>query len=412
MELNKLLARVKAILLTPKTEWPVIAGEPATIGALYKNYILILAAIPAVFAFLKLSVIGINIPFGGTVRIGIGAGLSQLVLGYVLTLVMIYVLALIIDALAPTFGGQKDQLQAFKTATYSYTASWIAGIAHILPGLGGLIVILAGLYGIYLLYLGLPHTMKCPQDKAAGYTVVTVIAAIVMGVVVGMLTSALGGTHLGAFTTSSNNEVVLDKDSPLGKLQEYGKQMEQAGKKLEAAQQSGDRDAHAAAMKDAMGAAFGGGAAVEALAPDRLKPFVPDTLAGLPRTDISVERNQAMGMQIAEAKATYADDSGRSVQLEITDTGSAKGLLGLAGMAGVEGEKQTANGYEKTYRDAGRLVHEEWDGTQGKYSVVVGERFTVEVNGEANSLDELKAAAAGLDLNGLEALKNEGVKHQ
>jgi len=412
VELNKLLARVKAILLTPKTEWPVIAGEPATIGALYKNYILILAAIPAVFAFLKLSVIGINIPFGGTVRIGIGAGLSQLVLGYVLTLVMIYVLALIIDALAPTFGGQKDQLQAFKTATYSYTASWIAGIAHILPGLGGLIVILAGLYGIYLLYLGLPHTMKCPQDKAAGYTVVTVIAAIVMGVVVGMLTSALGGTHLGAFTTSSNNEVVLDKDSPLGKLQEYGKQMEQAGKKLEAAQQSGDRDAHAAAMKDAMGAAFGGGAAVEALAPDRLKPFVPDTLAGLPRTDISVERNQAMGMQIAEAKATYADDSGRSVQLEITDTGSAKGLLGLAGMAGVEGEKQTANGYEKTYRDAGRLVHEEWDGTQGKYSVVVGERFTVEVNGEANSLDELKAAAAGLDLNGLEALKNEGVKHQ
>lgn len=410
MNLNNLLARVKAILLTPKTEWPVIAGEPASIGDIYKNYILILAAIPAVFAFLKLSVIGISIPFGGTVRIGMGAGLTQLVLGYVLTLVMIYVLALIIDALAPTFGGQKDPLQAFKAATYSYTASWIAGIAHILPGVGGLLVLLGGLYGIYLLYLGLPPTMKCPKDKAAGYTVVTVIVAIVMAVVVGMLTSALGGTRMGAFTTSSNSAVVLDKDSPLGKLEEYGKQMEQAGKKLEAAQKSGDRDAHAAAMKEAMGAAFGGGAAVESLAPDRLKPFVPDTLAGLPRTNISVERSQAMGMQISEAKATYSDGSGRSVRLEITDTGSAKGLLGLAGWAGVEGEKQTDSGYEKTYRDNGRLIHEEWEGTHGKYTVVVGERFTIDVNGEANSLDELKAAATALDLSGLEALKHEGVK--
>lgn len=414
MDLNKLLARVKAILLTPKTEWPIIAGEPASIGGLYRNYILILAAIPAVFAFLKLSVIGISMPFGGTARIGIGAGLSQLVLGYVLTLVMIYVIALIIDALAPTFGGQKDQLQAFKAATYAYTASWIAGIAHILPGVGALIVILGGLYGIYLLYLGLPHTMKCPEGKAAGYTAVTVIVAIVLGVVVGMLTSALGGAGMGmgSFTSSSNNEVVFDKDSPLGKLEQYGKQMEQAGKKLEAAQKSGDQDAHAAALKQAMGAAFGGGAAVEALAPDRLKPFVPDTLAGLPRTDISVERNQAMGMQIAEAKATYSDDSGRSVRLEITDTGSAKGLLGLAGWAGVESEKQTANGYEKTYRDAGRLIHEKWQGTQGQYTLVLGDRFTVEVNGTAGSLNELKAAAAALDLKGLEALKNEGVKSE
>lgn len=41
MDFNKLIARVKAILFTPKTEWPVIAGEPATIADLYKNYILI-----------------------------------------------------------------------------------------------------------------------------------------------------------------------------------------------------------------------------------------------------------------------------------------------------------------------------------------------------------------------------------
>ena len=75
-------------------------------------------------------------------------------------------MALIIDALAPTFGGTQDRVQALKTIAYCYTASWIAGIAVILPFIAVLIMLAAGIYGIYLLYLGLPHTMKCPQDKA------------------------------------------------------------------------------------------------------------------------------------------------------------------------------------------------------------------------------------------------------
>ena len=52
MDLNKLIARVKGILLTPKTEWPLIAGEPATVGDLYKGYIVWLAAIPPLVGFL------------------------------------------------------------------------------------------------------------------------------------------------------------------------------------------------------------------------------------------------------------------------------------------------------------------------------------------------------------------------
>ena len=80
MDFNKLIARVKNILLTPKTEWPVIAAEPDTVQGLYKNYIMILAAIPAVIAFLRYSVFGVGIPIvGGTFRLGIGAGLVQMI---------------------------------------------------------------------------------------------------------------------------------------------------------------------------------------------------------------------------------------------------------------------------------------------------------------------------------------------
>ena len=91
-------------------------------------------------------------------------------------------LAFIINALAPTFGAEKDSGKAFKVAVYSYTPAWIAGALQILPALG-LLGIIAALYGLYLLYLGLPALMKAPQDKAVAYTAVVVVCAIVLSVV-------------------------------------------------------------------------------------------------------------------------------------------------------------------------------------------------------------------------------------
>ena len=404
MDLNKLIARVKGILLTPKTEWPVIAGESTTVADLYKGYIMWLAAIPPIFAFLV------------AVRFFAGLALSQLIVTYALGLAMVFVVALIVDALAPSFGGTKDRVQALKTIAYAITASWVAGIAAIVPLIGWLIAIAAGIYGIYLLYLGLPHTMKCPQDRAGGYTAVVVIIAIVAGFLVGAIVGTVTGAGMmmrgsSPFSASHDSrETTFDKDSTVGKLEQYAKQVEEAGKKMEAAQKSGDQDAQAEAMKAMMGATLGSGN-VEALAPDRLKPFLPESLGGKDRSNFSTQRNSAMGMQMTEARATYTGDDGRQWDLQVTDTGTAKGLLSLAGWAGIEGENETATGYDKTYHEDGRLVHEQWDrgSSRGEYTVVLGDRFTVKLEGQADSIDDLKAALADLDLAALEAMKGEGV---
>jgi hypothetical protein len=404
VDLNKLLARVKGILLTPKTEWPVIAGESTTVGDLYKGYIVWLAAIPPLAAFLV------------TMRFSASLALSQLVVTYALGLAMVYVVALIVDALAPSFGGTRDRVQALKTVAYCYTASWIAGIAAVLPFISLLIMLVAGIYGIYLLYLGLPHTMKCPQEKAAGYTAVIIIVVIVLSFLIGAVVAAVTGAGMfmrGAspFSVShDSSETTFDKDSTVGKLEQYAKQVEEAGKKMEAAQKSGDKDAQAEAMKTMMGAALGSGN-VEAVAPDKLEPFLPESLGGMTRSAFSTQRNSAMGMQMTEARATYTAEDGRSWDLQVTDTGTAKGLLGLAGWAGIEGENETATGYDKTYHEDGRLIHEQWDrsSSRGEYAVVVGERFTVKLEGQAESIDDLKAALADLDLDALEAMKGEGV---
>jgi len=416
VDFNKIIARVKAILLTPKTEWPVIANEPATVADLYKNYILIVAALPVIAGFIKGSLIGTSF-LGVTVRSGIGAGLTGAIVGYALSLVMTYVMMLIIDALAPTFAAQKSQTQALKTVAYAWTAAWIAGIGVIVPILGWLVAIAGLVYAIYLLYLGLPNTMKCPPEKAPGYTALSIVIAIVLNWICAIVVAGIVGTGaimsggLQGLQGAGGGNVSIDQDSALGKFAAMGQKMEAASKQMEAAQKSGDADATSKAMGAMMGAALGGGDKVEALAPDVLKPFVPETLAGLKRTDISVERNGAMGMQVSTANATYSDGSGHTLRLEVTDMGSAKGIMGLAGWAAVQNDRETDHGYEKTYKQDGRLVHEQWDSNNkdGEYGIVLGDRFAVKVSGNADSMDQLKGAIGGLNLAGLEALKNQGV---
>jgi Yip1 domain len=180
-----LIERVKNILITPKTEWPVIDTEPDTIGGIYKNYVMILAAIPPVFLLVGLLVFGM--PY---FVFPIGFLIAQAVLGYVMALISCYILALIIDALAPSFGGTKDMVKAFKVAAYSSTAAWVVGIFYLLPFLA-ILGIIGGLYTLYLLYLGLPVLMKTPADKSVVYTVAIIVAAIVIYFIVGAITSRI-----------------------------------------------------------------------------------------------------------------------------------------------------------------------------------------------------------------------------
>lgn len=418
MDFAKLMARVKAILITPKTEWPVIAAEPDTVAGLYKNYIIILAAIPAVAGFIKGSLIGTTVPLiGVTVRTPMVSGIIGMLVSYALTLAIVYVLALIIDALAPNFGGEKNPIQALKTAAYTYTASWVASIAIIVPWIGWLVALAGGIYGIYLLYLGLPKTMRCPEDKSVLYTLVIVVIGFVLSIVLGMIVGGI--TAVGAATGAinlgnSSSSVTIDSEGALGKLAAFGEQMEAQTKKMEAAQKSGDSQAQADAAAAMVGSLLGGGDQVEALAPDALKPFLPDRLGGFKRDSISVERNGAMGVQVSTGHASYRDASDNQINLEITDMGGAKGIMALAGFANVETDRQTETGYEKTYKQDGRLVSERWDNSSrnGEFSIVLGDRFAVKVSGYGNSLDMsmLKAALGSLDLAGLEGLKNQGVK--
>lgn len=401
--MNSLVQRARNILLQPKSEWPVIAAEPATVKSIYVPYVLVLAAIGPICLLIGGGGFGFF-------RFGTSWVLRTAIWQYAMSLISIAVLAFIINALASTFASEKSTTQAFKTAAYAYTASWIAGIGSLLGFLGTLVALAGAAYSLYLLYLALPHTMKTPPEKATGYTVVIVIVAILLSLVLGAIGSAvLIGSRgsLGMFggaVAPSRDAQVLDPDSPLGRLEKMGRDMEKA-------EQDGKMKDPGQALGAVMGAMAGAGGAIEALPADTLKGFVPDALGGLARQSIAAEKNGVLGMQISSAKARYgAGDN--ELRLEITDSGGAAGLAAFAGWANIEQSREEGTRTERSGREGGRFVHEQWDSasSSGEYSVIIGDRFVVKVEGNAGSLGDLRSAAGSVNLAGLEALKDQGKK--
>lgn len=176
------------ILFQPGPEWDAIAGEFTTVGAIYKSHVLRIALVPALCQTVGNLVWGMPVPFYGRITVPLTTALQAGAAQYVLSLISVFVLALIINALAETFGGTNNQVQAFKVAAYGATAGWLAGVFALVPG-GGWLQLL-GLYSLYLMYAGLSPVMKAPRDRTVGYGVLAGVAALVLYLVAAAVVTA------------------------------------------------------------------------------------------------------------------------------------------------------------------------------------------------------------------------------
>lgn len=183
-----LIERAKNILLTPKTEWDVVNNETPDTTKILTTYVIPLVAIGTIAAFIGYGLIGksyFGFRFKST-ELGIRYAAIALIAGIAST----YLMAIVVDALAPTFKSEKNFGRSFQLAAYSYTAGWVGAIFNILPSLA-IIGSLIGLYGLYLLYLGLPKLKKTPQDQVTGYFVASLVAMIVASFVIGLILAAI-----------------------------------------------------------------------------------------------------------------------------------------------------------------------------------------------------------------------------
>jgi hypothetical protein len=203
-----IVERAKNIILKPADEWNVVADEPATVGGLFTGYAMILAGLALISGIVAAGLLGIGAE--GLAAAGMSATLTDTLvrasLGYVVGLAMLYVMALIVNAVSPSFNGRSDFIQSLKLMTYASTPSWLMGAVTPFfaefPFLVVLMSFAAVAYVVYLIYLGIKPTLNVPQDKVAGFTVVIVVVYVVIIVIVtaavlGLLaTSLLGGGAL------------------------------------------------------------------------------------------------------------------------------------------------------------------------------------------------------------------------
>ncbi len=374
-----LIDKVKAILLKPKEEWPKIAADPAAPGDIATRYAIPLIAIGPIASFVGGQIFGYG-AFGFSYRPGLVAGLTSAVVQFVAALVALVVVTLVAEFLAPKFGGEANRKQAFKWIAFSCTAAWVGGIFGLIPSLA-LIGSLLGLYSLYLLYLGATPVMKVPEDKAIGYTAVTIVAAVVLfwvaSAVTGAVTVAVVGTSaLGSSIAdnSSSGEVTIPGLGTVdaGKIEETSRRMEQMA--------NGE---------------------IQAVKATQLSPLLPASIGSYARVATSTT-SAGMGSQ---AQATYQSGD-RRFDLRVIDMAAMGGVAGIASAMGVEHSEEDADGYERVFKDGDHMVTEKWSksGSSGSYGVVVGDRFMIEADGQAASIDELKDAVATVDQGDLEDL--------
>ncbi|WP_174291146.1 Yip1 family protein [Sphingomonas bacterium] len=380
---NTMVERAKRLILTPKLEWTAIDAEPMTVRQIFNGWVMPLAAIGPVASLIGGQVFGYG-AFGIIYRPSITGALTTAILSYAMALIGTWVLALIIDALAPTFGGTKNPVAAMKVAAFSATAGWLAGIFGIVPALAVLSIL--GLYSLYLLYLGLPLLMKALPDKAIGYIVATIVAAAVVFIVIGAVTTTIGSRMMAPAlvgSTSGTIGVPGVGSVDLGKLDAASKQMSAAADQMQSQAKDGK----------------------PATPPATLQAMLPATIGGWSRTEVESASGGAGGIGGSNATGTYTMGSDR-ITVSVSDIGAMGAIAALGSAFNVQSNRQTATGYEKTGTVNGRITTEKWDSADhsGSYSVVVGSRFTVAVEGTARDAAQFKAAIDAVDLSKLQAM--------
>ena len=451
-----ILNRIKNILLTPKTEWQMIAAEPATIGQLYIGYVVPLTAWAALMSLVRLTLIGTRLPFGDVVRTPLAGGLGLAAWTFVGSFVGLFLVGVIVNALAPTFGGTRNQTQALKVAAYSLTPAYVGSVLALSPVLPSLLQFVVLCYGLYVLYLGLPVVMSAPQDRALGYTATVVVCTFLLGIVLALAAGALGifthsaglvgnsaaqqaaaqeqaaatvGNVIGnALGTDSHGKAGIS--AALSNLAKAGDQNAAAAANV-STNAAGSPQSSDAAMSDpangspaasaqAAGAAVGGllGALGGALGGDHpkaavdfrsLTPLLPASLPGMKRIAASGEAQGAMGIKTTAATGTYQGSTG-TVKVEITDMSAVSGLMNMAGALVDSTTSESETGFERNQVIAGHTVHEKYDAQSkhGDLAVTVAKRYQVDLSGDGVDMSTLEQALGQIDLARLEAMKDQG----
>ncbi len=138
-----------------------------------------------------------------------------------------------------------------------------------------------------------------------------------------------------------------------------------------------------------------------------LKALLPGKVAGMDQSDLEGQTSGTMGFTISQASADYRTDD-KSIEISILDAGGMPAaVMGMAAWSMATIDKETSKGYEKTGTFDGYKSYEKFDndGKNGQISLLVANRFIVNVEGDRVDMGDLKSAVKQIDLKKLSKLE-------
>ncbi|MGA1539654.1 MAG: hypothetical protein ACO39C_04455 [Chthoniobacterales bacterium] len=139
-----------------------------------------------------------------------------------------------------------------------------------------------------------------------------------------------------------------------------------------------------------------------------LKAMLPADADGLRRTNARGEITGAFGANVVQATGEYGDGEGPRVKINITDLAAMGPFGALAGFGWMQTEVDSEgdHGYERTTEQSGFKTLEKYTNASrsGTITVVVGNRFIVEVEGRNIDPTKLQACARAIDFSALDNL--------
>lgn len=194
-----MIHHVWGLFTHPDREWKQIRGEEETIRHMYFTHTLILAAVPAVSAYIGTTQVGWVIGDRAPVMLTQGSALWMTVMSYLSMLAGVAVMGSFINWMARTYDATPTLAQCIAFATYTATPLFIGGLAALYPHLwlGMLVGTAAVCYTVYLLYVGLPTFMNIPSEEGFMFSSSVLAVGLVVLVAIMAFTVVLWGIGVG-----------------------------------------------------------------------------------------------------------------------------------------------------------------------------------------------------------------------
>ena len=132
---------------------------------------------------------------GGGMMMGGGATFGFFIVSTIFALIGIAFFAFVLAFISGTFNGQNDFDKSFGAVSLASIPSYVGSLIAALPLsiISTLIAFAASIYSLVLLYRIIPLYLSVPEDKRVVHFIVSIVAAVIIWLILGVLIASILG---------------------------------------------------------------------------------------------------------------------------------------------------------------------------------------------------------------------------